>query len=58
MTFDDGILQVYRTENTAENGAMPRETQTLLSEHYFGYDVLASAGTIQLCRRTRASARW
>ena len=33
MTFDDGILQVYRTENTAENGAMPRETQTLLSEH-------------------------
>lgn len=40
MTFDDGILWVYRTENTAENGAMPRETQTLFSEHYFGYDVL------------------
>lgn len=40
MTFDDGILKVYRTENTAEQGAMPHETQTLLSEHYFGYDVL------------------
>lgn len=40
MTFDDGILQVYRTENTAEAGAMPRETETLLSWHYFSYDVL------------------
>ena len=40
MTFDDGILKIYRTENTAGPGRMPQETETLLSEHYFRYDVL------------------
>ena len=29
MTFDDGILEVYRMENTAPPGAMPKETPIL-----------------------------
>lgn len=40
MTFDDGALRVYRVENNAAQGAMPQETETLLSVHYFGFDVL------------------
>jgi len=40
MTFDDGILKIYRTENTAEPGEMPKEGLTLLSEHFFGFDIL------------------
>lgn len=40
MTFDDGILKIYRTENVAEAGAMPVEKTMLKSEHYFGFDVL------------------
>lgn len=40
MTFDDGILKVYRTENTANPGDMPKEKLVLKSEHFFGYDVL------------------
>lgn len=40
MTFDDGILKIYRTENIAEPGEMPKDGLTLKSEHYFGFDVL------------------
>lgn len=40
MTFDDGILEVYRMENTALPGAMPKETPVLQDRHYFGYDTL------------------
>lgn len=40
MTFDDGILKIYRTENTAKPGDMPKEELVLQSEHYFGFDVL------------------
>ena len=40
MTFDDGILEVYRMENTAPPSAMPKETPVLRDRHYFGYDTL------------------
>lgn len=40
MTFDDGVLEVYRMENTAPPGAMPKETPVLQDRHYFGYDTL------------------
>lgn len=40
MTFDDGILKIYETENTAESGDMPKEGLVLKSEHYFSFDVL------------------
>lgn len=40
MTFDDGILKIYKTENTAEPGDMPKEGLVLKSEHYFNFDVL------------------
>lgn len=40
MTFDDGILKIYRTENIAKPGDMPKDELVLKSEHYFGFDVL------------------
>ncbi len=40
MTFDDGILEIYRMENAAPPGAMPKETPVLQDRHYFGYDTL------------------
>ena len=40
MTFDDGILKIYRTKNVANAGDMPKEEVALKSEHYFGFDVL------------------
>lgn len=40
MTFDDGILKIYRMENTAKKGEMPQKDLFLRSEHYFGFDVL------------------
>lgn len=40
MTFDDGVLKIYRTENVAEAGRMPKEEFVLQSEHYFCFDVL------------------
>lgn len=36
MTYDDGVLTVYKTVNTAESGAMPAETLQKVSEHYYG----------------------
>ncbi|MBR6542527.1 MAG: hypothetical protein IKT73_04900 [Anaerotignum sp.] len=40
MTFDDGVLRIYQTENISEAGEMPVEKIELKSEHYFGFDVL------------------
>lgn len=40
MTFDDGILRIYETKNTAAPGDMPKEELILKSEHYFCFDVL------------------
>lgn len=40
MTFDDGIISIYRTENIAENGAMPVEQPALLFSEYFSFDVV------------------
>ena len=40
MTFDDGILKIYNTQNIADHGDMPKDGLVLKSEHYFGYDVL------------------
>ena len=42
-TFDDGQIDVYRTMNTAANGAMPVETPTLLFSEYFGFSVLGAS---------------
>lgn len=40
MTYDDGILDIYRNTNSAENGRMPVMTETLLSSHYFGFETV------------------
>ena len=40
MTFDDGILKVYKTRNVAEKGDMPILEPVLASEHFFCFDVL------------------
>lgn len=40
MTFDDGIVSVFRTTNIAENGAMPVESPALLFSEYFSFSAL------------------
>lgn len=40
MTFDDGILKIYRLTNTAENGAMPTATRALLLSSFFGFETV------------------
>lgn len=40
MTFDDGILKIYRLENTAQKGDMPNEQLVYKSSFYFGFDNL------------------
>lgn len=40
MVFDDGLLKVYRLENTAEKGDKPKEQLVYKSSFYFGYDEL------------------
>lgn len=40
MTFNDGIIHVYRVTNEAENGAMPVPKPALLFSEYFGFDIL------------------
>jgi len=40
MTFDDGILKIYTTINTAENGAKPLLKLQLKESYYFGFDVM------------------
>ena len=44
MTFDDGILSVYRPENTAGPGDKPRPGLTLCGRWYYGF------GTIGITR--------
>lgn len=38
MTFDDGILSIYKTVNTAEVGMKPKLELELKDRHYFGFD--------------------
>lgn len=40
MTFDDGMIGIYRVENTAAAGDMPKESLVLKDKYYFGYDTL------------------
>ena len=40
MTFNDGIIHVYRVTNSAANGAMPVPEPALLFSEYFEFDVL------------------
>lgn len=40
MTFDDGVLKIYRTKNVSDPGDMPKEELVLKSEHFFGFDIL------------------
>lgn len=37
MTFDDGTLSVYRTENTAKPGKKPVTKLKAKGRHYFNY---------------------
>ena len=37
MTFDDGTLTVYRTENTAKPGKKPVTKLKAKGRHYFNY---------------------
>ena len=40
MTYDDGILKIYRPENTAAKGGKPVIVLKFKSQHYYEYDVL------------------
>ena len=40
MTFDDGILTIYKVENTAQPGQMPVEGLTEKDRYYYGFDTL------------------
>ena len=40
MTFDDGTLTVYRTENTAQPGKKPVQRLKVKGRHYFNYGEL------------------
>ena len=40
MTFDDGILTIYKIENTAQPGQMPVEGLTEKDRYYYGFDTL------------------
>ena len=40
MTFDDGILKVYRLENIASKGDMPNNVLVYKSSFYFSFDNL------------------
>lgn len=40
MTFDDGILKIYKTVNVAEPGEKPTYKLELKSEHFYKNDVL------------------
>lgn len=40
MTFDDGILKIYRTENISEPGMKPVTGLKYRSSHPFGYEAV------------------
>ena len=40
MTFDDGTLSIYATENIAPAGAKPIIGLKLKSSHFFGYETI------------------
>ena len=37
MTFDDGIVKIYKVKQGEEPGKKPKKKLVLKSEHYFGY---------------------
>lgn len=40
MTFDDGILTIYRTQNTANPGEKPKTELIEKEKYYYGFDTL------------------
>ena len=40
MTFDDGILKIYRAEDVSEPGGKPDLILSMKSYHYFSYDTI------------------
>ena len=40
MTFDDGILKIYKVVNVAETGMKPKFALKLKSKHYFGFETV------------------
>ena len=40
MTFDDGIIRLYRITNTAPAGSKPVRGLELIESFYFGYETL------------------
>lgn len=43
MTFDDGILKIYRVVNQAEPGKKPEKKSVWKDSYYFGYGELGFA---------------
>ena len=41
MTFDDGILKIYRTVNISEKDNKPVIKPVLKGEHYYGFDSIS-----------------
>lgn len=42
MTFDDGILKIYKMKDIAEPGKKPAPQLVLCSKHYFGYEIIGA----------------
>ena len=40
MTFDDGILTIYKAENAAKPGEKPVTALVKKGQHYYGFDTL------------------
>lgn len=40
MTFDDGIVKIYRKVNEAGKGELPKPALSFKSWHYFSYGIL------------------
>lgn len=40
MTFDDGILSIWTSANTANAGDMPTQTPTKKGDYYFAYQTV------------------
>lgn len=58
MTFDDGILTVYRTENTAKPGKKPVPKLKVKGKHYFNYGELGITEFTGQSRRDSRLRRW
>lgn len=40
MTFDDGIVRVYRITDASESGMKPKKMLVKKSRHYFGFETV------------------